>query len=42
MTITETRPEVIEIPTIEEDIDDDDLEFVDPDAVPTEHPEWGM
>ena len=42
MTITETRPEVIEIPTIEEDIDPDDLEFVDPDAVPTEHPEWGM
>jgi hypothetical protein len=42
VTITETRPEVIEIPAIEEDQDDDDLEYVDPPAVPTEHPEWGM
>ncbi len=42
MTITETRPEVIEIPAIEDDQEDDDLEHVDPDAVPTEHPEWGM
>ena len=41
MTITETRPEVIEIPAIEEDQDDDDLEYVDPDPYP-EHPEWGM
>ena len=41
MTITETRPDVIELPTIEDDTDDD-LEYVDPPAVPTEHPEWGM
>ena len=42
MSITEVRPEVIEIPSVEEDIDPDDLEYVDPPAVPTEHPEWGM
>jgi len=41
MTITEVRPEVIEIPAVEDD-QDDDLEYVDPPAVPTEHPEWGM
>jgi hypothetical protein len=41
MTITETRPEVIEIPTIEEEVDEDDFEFVDPNALP-DHPEWGI
>ena len=41
MTITETRPEVIEIPTIEDDLDDDEREFVDPNALP-DHPEWGL
>lgn len=41
MTITETRPDVIEIPTIEEEVDEDDLEFVDPNALP-DHPEWGL
>lgn len=43
MTITEVRPDVIELPIHEDDdLDDDDLEYVDPPAVPTEHPEWGM
>lgn len=40
MTIVETRPDTIEIPTVDDT--DDDLEFVDPPAVPTEHPEWGL
>jgi hypothetical protein len=42
MTITETRPDVIEIPIYEDDeLDDDEREFVDPNALP-DHPEWGL
>jgi hypothetical protein len=33
---------VIEIPTYEDDdLDEDDLDYVDPSALP-DHPEWGL
>lgn len=36
-TITPTRPDIW-APEWQEELDDDDLEFVDPDAIPLEFP----